>query len=111
MFKYVNSKLSMSQRIASIRCANGDLLIADADKAEAFSEYFSSVYSPPSANVDILLLQQANIVSPNVLFFPNNVRDAFCAAKHTYLAGSDSIPVSFWANVADTFTILVSILF
>ena len=46
-YNYVNSKLSMSQRTAPIRFPDGALLImADADKAKAFSDYFSSVYTP-----------------------------------------------------------------
>ena len=44
----------MSQRIALIRSADGDLLTADADKADTFSDYFLSVYTPPSANVDTI---------------------------------------------------------
>ena len=58
----------MLQRIAPIRSGDGDVLLTIADKAEAFSDYFSSTNTLPSANADILSLQHAKIISPNVSF-------------------------------------------
>ena len=39
------------------------------------------------------------------------VRDALRTAKHTYSAGLEGVPASFWVNVADAVAFPVSILF
>jgi hypothetical protein len=109
-YKHVNRKLNSSHHVAPLR-VNNAVLTNDNDRANAFNNYFASVFNN-KRNADIgLSLADVNDCSPPVDFSPTVTYEALRAAKHNYSSGPDLIPSIFWANLAPSLSLPVSIIF
>ena len=106
-YKHVNSKLNVSCSIAPIK-DNSTLLTSDSDKAHVFKKYFASVFSPTT---DINMpVRDSRIFSPCVNFSSDLVYKALLNFKYKYSSGPDGIPTLFWANLASSLTVPISII-
>jgi hypothetical protein len=108
-YKHVNCKLHALQRVAPVY-SNNELVTNDSDKAQAFNDYFASVFTVPTvptANCN----GYVNVVSPDVCFSQTETYKALLSAKRSFSAGPDSIPSAFWANLASVLALPMSVLF
>jgi hypothetical protein len=87
----------------------GSVITDDALKAQAFNDYFVSVFGQ-STTYEIPIIT-STLKSNDVIFSPNVTYNALRNAKNTLSSGPDAIPSAFWANVAAAVSFPVSVIF
>jgi hypothetical protein len=85
------------------------VLTSDVDKAEAFNDYFKSVFS--ATDTTSLCTANPALRSHDVDFSPAAVFEALKHAKHSTSLGPDGFPSVLWANLADVLAFPISIIF
>ena len=80
-YKHVNAKLSSSRGIAPLR-VNNIVLVNDEEKAQAFNNYFSSVFTMPTNEINTAQLNSVYYIFSNIIdFFPRLTYEASLKAK------------------------------
>ena len=102
--------MSSLQSSAPIRAEDGTIFQDDASKACAFNAYFASVFNDNICRTVLSVRRNNRIVSVDVDFSPEIVFKALQSAKRSLSSRPDSIPSTFWANVAAAVTFPVFII-
>ena len=99
LFKYINSKLGPSKRLDSIINNNGELIIDPFAIAEAFNNYFASVYTQDNGNLPPFAPVTASELN-TCLFSPSAVFNILQHLKSSFSNGLDCIPNIMLKNMA-----------
>ena len=111
LYKHVNAKLSSSRGVAPLRVNNIEL-VDDEEKAQAFNNYFSSVFTRPLNEINTGQLNSACPIFSNIIdFSPRLTYEALLKAKSRYSVGPDLLPSILWVKFAAQLALPVSILF
>ena len=87
---------------------NNIVLVNDEEKAQAFNNYFSSVFTIPS---NAQLNSAYHIFSNIIDFSPHLTYEASLKAKPGYSVGPDLLSLIFWIKLAAQLALRVFILF
>ncbi len=109
-YRHVNAKLNSSRGVAPLRLKD-KVITDDTDKAAALNSYFASSFTAPTHITTSLAGTAVNLNDRPIVFSEVVTYKALHNAKHTCSAGPDSIPSIFWAKLASSLALPISILF
>ena len=111
-YRYVNKKLCSGRHVSPLHTADGTLLTDNIAKAQAFNDYFTSVFTKKFSSKNIPFVPSLTSVthSKEISFTPDIVFKALRKAKHKLSSEPDSIPFIFWSSVAGAIALPISII-
>jgi hypothetical protein len=111
-FAFVNRKMTSQSSIPALKNGN-DLLISDTEKAQAFGDYFSSVFTEDNGEMPNLNSRVAADVPKlmSVIFTPVKVERAMTEMSTKMSSGPDHIPSGFVRKLSPQLCEPLSMLF
>jgi hypothetical protein len=104
-----NAKLNSSRGVAPLRVKD-ELITDDVKKAAVLNDYFTTSFTAPTHPVTSVVSAAVDLNDRPIVFSEFVTCKALRSAKHTCSAGPDSIPSVFWAKLASSLALPISIL-
>lgn len=110
-YKYVNNKVVSRTGIGAVKDSKGILLEHDADKAECFNKYFSSVFTVDD-NFSPPVVDKAPVNSfTDISFTFDSVRKAVRSLKAKHSKGPDGLSSFFLKQLAESISFPLMLIF
>jgi hypothetical protein len=100
-YKFVNMKLSSSMHVPSLESPDDKLITSPLEKANAFNQYFASVFTVDDGRTPVCNLKtDQNCTISDVEFSPRKVYKALRSLKPKHSYGPDGLPSIMLHNLA-----------